>query len=43
MQWTLAKPMKILIAESNVKSLVGPSEVLYAADLAEGRLDTDVS
>jgi hypothetical protein len=40
----LAKPKGILIAWSdNAKVAVNPSEVLYAADLAEGRLDTDVS
>jgi hypothetical protein len=43
MQWFLAKTKGMLIARSiNDKLAVGPSKFLYAADLAEGRLDTDV-
>jgi hypothetical protein len=43
MQWLLAKTKRILLVGSNVELVVGPSEILYAADLlAEGMLDTDV-
>jgi hypothetical protein len=43
MQWILAKTRRMLLVENNVKSTVGPSEVLYAAVLSEGRLDPDLS
>jgi D-serine dehydratase len=43
MEWILAKTRGILIEGSSVTSVVGPSEVLYAGDLGEGRQDTSVS
>jgi hypothetical protein len=42
MQWILAKARRLFIEGSNSKSVVGPSEVVYAADLAEDRLDTNI-
>jgi hypothetical protein len=43
MQWILAERREILLTKSNVKLVVGPSEVLYAAGLAEDMPDTDLS
>jgi hypothetical protein len=43
MQWLLAKTRGIFIEISNDESVAGPSEVLYALDVAEHRQDTYVS